>query len=112
VDREYGRLVQCYGTANFMEAFLTVRLSRPGAPQQVRTMLAAVGDLKGRMQPEVLAASTVRTEARFRADYSAVGDRLQSEFGRASNPDTALQTNMRTLSGCETDVQRWRGAPR
>jgi len=35
VSRDYTRLVQCYGTADFMGAITRIQASRPGAPKQV-----------------------------------------------------------------------------
>lgn len=109
MPRDYQRLVQCYGTANFMEAVTRVRANRPGATADVRNLVTELIRLQGAMQPMVLIASDVRTERRFRTDYTAVGDRLQRELGASRNPEATLQTNLRTVQACQRDVIRWRG---
>lgn len=109
MPRDYQRLVQCYGTANFMEAVTRVRANRPGATADVRNLVTELIRLQGAMQPMVLIASDNRTERRFRADYTAVGDRLQRELGASRNPEAALQANLRTVQACQRDVVRWRG---
>ena len=38
VSRDYTRLVQCYGTADFMGAITRIQASRPGAPKQVMSL--------------------------------------------------------------------------
>lgn len=109
MPRDYQRLVQCYGTANFMEAVTRVRANRPGATADVRNLVTELIRLQGAMQPMVLIASDARTERRFRADYTAVGDRLQRDLGASRNPEATLQTNLRTVQACQRDVVRWRG---
>lgn len=109
VATEYNRLVQCYGTADFMAAFTRVRASRPGATPQLVQMANQISALKSGMQPMVLAASTVKTEPRFRADYNRVATNVQNQIARGRNPDAALQTQLRTLNSCSPDIRRWRG---
>jgi hypothetical protein len=108
-DRDYNRLVQCYGTANFAEALFNVQARRAGAGSPAASAAAQTAGLKAAMQPLVLAASTVHTEAKFRADYGAVGDRLQRNFAAAANPQTVLQGSLATVNACRTDINRWRG---
>lgn len=109
MPRDYQRLVQCYGTTNFMEAVTRVRANRPGATADVRNLVTELIRLQGAMQPMVLIASDDRTERRFRTDYTAVGDRLQRELGASRNPEATLQTNLRIVQACQRDVVRWRG---
>lgn len=108
-DRDYNRLVQCYGTANFAEALFNVQARRAGAGSPAASAAAQTAGLKAAMQPLVLAASTVHTEAKFRADYGAIGDRLQRNFAAASNPQTVLQGSLATVNACRADINRWRG---
>lgn len=109
VATQYTRLTQCYGTADFMAAFMRVRANRPGAAPQLRAVADQISGMKGQMQPFVLAASTVRTEARFRADYDRVAKNISAQIARARNPDAVIQTQLRTLDTCSRDVNRWRG---
>lgn len=108
-DRDYNRLVQCYGTANFAEALFNVQARRAGAGSSAASAAAQTAGLKAAMQPLVLAASTVHNEAKFRADYGAIGDRLQRNFAAASNPQTVLQGSLATVNACRADINRWRG---
>jgi hypothetical protein len=110
VARDYNRLVQCYGTANFMEAVTRVRAARAGADPNIRAMLGQLINVQGAMQPMVLVASDARTERRFRADYTAVGNRLQTQLRASTNAEASLQGNLRLVQGCERDINRWRGA--
>jgi len=67
VSRDYTRLVQCYGTADFMGAITRIQASRPGAPKQVVGVAREIMALSDAMQPMVLAASTVRPPGPARA---------------------------------------------
>lgn len=109
VARDYTRLVQCYGTADFMGAVTRVQAGRPGAPPQMAAAARQITGLQGMMQPLVLASSTLRGEARFRADYDAVARRGQSEMARSANPNAVMQAQLRVLDACQADVRRWRG---
>jgi hypothetical protein len=109
VARDYGRLVQCYGTADFMGAVTRVQASRPGAPPAMVDMARRIAAMQNLMQPLVLAASTVRGEARFRADYDAVARREQAQLARAGDPNATLQARLRALDACQPDIRRWRG---
>lgn len=109
VSTEYNRLVQCYGTADYLSALMRVRAARPGSTPQIRGLANQITGLKAQMQPFVLAASTVRTEARFRADYDRVARNIGTSVGRAANPDAVIQTHLRAMDGCNRDVRRWRG---
>ncbi|NJR20085.1 MAG: hypothetical protein HC777_00265 [Hyphomonadaceae bacterium] len=68
-------MTQCYGTADFMGAVTRIQASRPGASAQIVGVARTIAALQDGMQPMVLAASTVRGEARFRADYDAIARR-------------------------------------
>jgi hypothetical protein len=109
VTRDYVRLTQCYGIADFMGAVTRIQASRPGATAQVVNVARSISGLQGAMQPMVLAASTVRGEARFRADYDAVARRGQSELATSRTPNVTMQRRLATLDACRGDVSRWRG---
>jgi hypothetical protein len=108
VSRDYTRLVQCYGTADFMGAITRIQASRPGAPKQVVGVAREIMALSDAMQPMVLAASTVRGEPRFRADYDAFARQGQRELAGAKNPNAVMQRRLATLEACRRDVTRWR----
>ena len=108
VSREYTRLVQCYGTADFMGAITRIQASRPGAPKQVIGVAREIMALSDAMQPMVLAASTVRGEPRFRSDYDAFARQSQRELAGAKNPNVVMQRRLATLEACRRDVTRWR----
>lgn len=109
VATDYTRLTQCYGTADFMSAFMRVRANKPGAAPQLRAVANQIAGMKGQMQPFVLAASTVRTEARFRADYDRVARGISTQIARARNPDATIQAQLRGLDSCSRDLNRWNG---
>lgn len=109
VTRDYVRLTQCYGTADFMGAVTRIQASRPGATAQVVGVARSIAALQDGMQPMVLAASTVRGEARFRADYDAIARRGQNELATSRTPNTTMQRRLATLDACRADVIRWRG---
>ena len=109
VTRDYVRLTQCYGTADFMGAVTRIQAGRPGATPQVKNVARSIAALQDGMQPLVLAASTVRTEARFRADYDAVARRGQNELASSRTPNVTMQRRLATLDACRADVVRWRG---
>jgi hypothetical protein len=108
VSRDYTRLVQCYGTADFMGAVTRIQASRPGAPAQVVGVAREIMALSDAMQPMVLAASTVRGEPRFRSDYDAFARQSQRELAGAKNPNLVMQRRLATLEACRRDVTRWR----
>ena len=108
VTKDYTRLVQCYGTADFMGAITRIQASRPGAPKQVIGVAREIMALSDAMQPMVLAASTVRGEPRFRADYDAFARQGQRELASAKNPNAVMQRRLATLEACRRDVTRWR----
>lgn len=108
VSKDYTRLVQCYGTADFMGAITRIQASRPGAPKQVVGVAREIMALSDAMQPMVLAASTVRGEPRFRADYDAFARQGQRELAGAKNPNAVMQRRLATLEACRRDVTRWR----
>jgi hypothetical protein len=108
VSRDYTRLVQCYGTADFMGAITRIQASRPGATKQVVGVAREIMALSDAMQPMVLAASTVRGEPRFRADYDAFARQGQRELAGSKNPNVVMQRRLATLEACRRDVTRWR----
>ena len=108
VSSDYTRLVQCYGTADFMGAITRIQASRPGAPKQVVGVAREIMALSDAMQPMVLAASTVRGEPRFRADYDAFARQGQRELAGSKNPNAVMQRRLATLEACRRDVTRWR----
>lgn len=109
VTRDYARLTQCYGTADFMGAVTRIQASRPGATSQIKGVARSIGALQDGMQPMVLAASTVKTEARFRADYDAVARRGQSELASSKTPNVVMQRRLAILDACRANVLAWRG---
>jgi hypothetical protein len=109
VTRDYVRLTQCYGVADFMGAVTRIQASRPGATPQVVNVARSIATLQDAMQPMVLAASTVRTEARFRADYDAIARRGQQELATSRTPNVTMQRRLASLDACRADVVRWRG---
>jgi hypothetical protein len=109
VSRDYVRLTQCYGIADFMGAVTRIQASRPGATPQVINVARSIATLQNAMQPMVLAASTVRTEARFRADYDAIARRGQQELASSRTPNVTMQRRLASLDACRADVVRWRG---
>jgi hypothetical protein len=109
VTRDYVRLTQCYGIADFMGAVTRIQASRPGATPQIVGVARSISGLQDAMQPMVLAASTVRGEARFRADYDAIARRGQSELASSRAPNVTMQRRLATLDACRADVVRWRG---
>ena len=108
VSRDYSRLVQCYGTADFMGAITRIQASRPGAPKQVVGVAREIMALSDAMQPMVLAASTVRGEPRFRADYDAFARQGQRELAGSKDANAVMQRRLATLEACRRDVTRWR----
>ena len=108
VSSDYTRLVQCYGTADFMGAITRIQASRPGASKQVVGVAREIMALSDAMQPMVLAASTVRGEPRFRADYDAFARQGQRELAGSKNPNVVMQRRLATLEACRRDVIRWR----
>lgn len=109
VARDYVRLTQCYGIADFMGAVTRIQASRPGATPQIIGVARSIGALQDGMQPMVLAASTVRTEARFRRDYDAIARRGQQELATSRTPNVTMQRRLASLDACRADVVRWRG---
>lgn len=109
VTRDYVRLTQCYGVADFMGAVTRIQASRPGATPQIVGVARSIAGLQDAMQPMVLAASTVRTEARFRADYDAIARRGQQELATSRTPNVTMQRRLASLDACRADVVRWRG---
>jgi hypothetical protein len=109
VTRDYVRLTQCYGMADFMGAVTRIQASRPGATPQIVNVARTISGLQDAMQPMVLAASTVRGEARFRSDYDAVARRGQTELATSRTPNVTMQRRLATLDACRADVTRWRG---
>jgi hypothetical protein len=109
VARDYARLTQCYGIADFMGAVTRIQASRPGASAQIINVARSIATLQDGMQPMVLAASTVRTEARFRADYDAIARRGQQELATSRTPNVTMQRRLASLDACRADVLRWRG---
>ena len=109
VAKDYNRLVQCYGTLDFASAFMQVRASKPGAAPQLKTLAGQLDGLKKGMQPFVLAASTVKSEAKFRADYSAVSTKAQNQFFAAPNPDAFMQSKLQMANACQNDARKWAG---
>ncbi len=109
VTRDYVRLTQCYGIADFMGAVTRIQASRPGATPQIVSVARSIAALQDGMQPMVLAASTVRTEARFRADYDAIARRGQQELATSRTPNVTMQRRLASLDACRADVVRWRG---
>jgi hypothetical protein len=109
VTRDYVRLTQCYGIADFMGAVTRIQASRPGATPQIVRVAQSIATLQDGMQPMVLAASTVRTEARFRADYDAIARRGQQELATSRTPNVTMQRRLASLDACRADVVRWRG---
>jgi hypothetical protein len=107
--RDYVRLTQCYGMADFMGAVTRIQASRPGATPQIVNVARSISALQEGMQPMVLAASTVRGEARFRADYDAIARRGQNELATSRTPNVTMQRRLATLDACRADVLRWRG---
>jgi hypothetical protein len=107
--RDYVRLTQCYGIADFMGAVTRIQASRPGATPQIVRVAQSIAALQDGMQPLVLAASTVRTEARFRADYDAIARRGQQELATSRTPNVTMQRRLASLDACRADVVRWRG---
>ena len=108
VATDYTRLVLCYGTADFMGAITRIQASRPGAPAQVVNVAREIMALSDAMQPMVLAASTVRGEPRFRADYDAFARQGQRELASSKNPNALMQRRLATLEACRKDIVRWR----
>jgi hypothetical protein len=109
VTRDYVRLTQCYGIADFMGAVTRIQASRPGATPQIVGVARSIGGLQDAMQPMVLAASTVRGEARFRSDYDAIARNGQRELATSRTPNVTMQRRLATLDACRADVVRWRG---
>jgi hypothetical protein len=109
ITRDYVRLTQCYGIADFMGAVTRIQASRPGATPQIVAVARSIGGLQDAMQPMVLAASTVRGEARFRTDYDAIARNGQRELATSRTPNLTMQRRLATLDACRTDVARWRG---
>jgi hypothetical protein len=109
VTRDYVRLTQCYGIADFMGAVTRIQATRPGATQQIIGVARSIAGLQDAMQPMVLAASTVRGEARFRADYDVIARNGQRELATSRTPNVTMQRRLATLDACRGDISRWRG---
>lgn len=109
VAKDYNRLVQCYGTLDFTSAFMQVRANKAGANPQIKGLAAQLDGLKKGLQPFVLAASTVKSEAKFRADYSAVSTKVQNQFFAAPNPDAFMQSKLQMANACQKDARGWAG---
>jgi hypothetical protein len=108
VTKDYARLVKCYGTADFLGAITRIQASRPGAPPQIVGVAREIMALSDAMQPMVLAASTVRGEPRFRADYDGVARAGQRDLAASKNPNATMQGRLAVLESCRRDVTRWR----
>lgn len=109
VGRDYVRLTQCYGIADFMGAVTRIQVARPSATPQIVGVARTIGAMQEAMQPMVLAASTVRTEARFRRDYDAIARRGQAELATSKTPNATMTRRLATLDACRVDIARWRG---
>jgi hypothetical protein len=109
VSRDYVRLTQCYGMADFMGALTRVQAARPGATPQILGVARTISGMQEAMQPMVLAAATVRSEARFRRDYDAIARRGQAELATSKTPNATMTRRLATLDACRADIARWRG---
>lgn len=109
INRDYNRLVTCYGTADYMAAFTKVRANRAGSPPGLKIMAEQVAGLKYQMQPMVLVASSYKTEAKFRTDYDKTARSVQNRISAATNPDPIFQSQLKLLNSCQADLKKWRG---
>lgn len=109
VEKNYNRFVQCYGTLDFMSAFMEVRAKQPNTNKGLKGLSSQLSNLKNGLQPFVLATSTLKTEEQFRKDYSAVSDKTSDRFFNAKNPEAELQGNLKTINSCQQDARKWAG---
>ena len=107
VTKNYNRLVQCYGTADFLGAFTNVRASSPGANPQLKKMAASIDAQKGQMQPFVLASMQTIAADKFRADYDKIARNVQNQVFGAKDFNVALNKQLATLNSCGKDIQKW-----
>ncbi len=108
-SKDYKRLTQCYGTADFVGALMRVRASQVGAPKQLAMVADQIGGLQAQMQPFVLATSTVYSEVKFRNDYDAIAKGVKKKVFGQKDTGKAMQPYLKTLDACGKDINKWRG---
>lgn len=109
VEKDYNRLVQCYGTADFLGALTKIRASSPGANPALKGIAGYIAAMKPQMQPFVLASSRVKTEPKFRKDYDLVARKVEKSVFAQADFNKALNPHLKTLDGCSKDINKWRG---
>lgn len=109
VTKNYKRLVQCYGTADFLGAFTDVRASSPGANPQLKKMAASINAQKAQMQPFVLATTQTIPADKFRTDYDKAARGVQNQVFAAKDFNLALNKQLATLNSCGKDLRIWAG---
>ena len=109
VGKNYKRLVQCYGTADFLGAFTDVRASSPGANPQLKKMATSINAQKAQMQPFVLATTQTVPADKFRADYDKAARVVQNQVFGAKDFNLALNKQLATLNSCGKDMRTWAG---
>lgn len=109
VAKNYKRLVQCYGTADFLGAFTDVRASSPGANPQLKKMAASINAQKAQMQPFVLATTQTIAADKFRSDYDKAARGVQNQVFGAKDFNLALNKQLATLNSCNKDMRIWAG---
>jgi hypothetical protein len=107
--KNYNRLVQCYGTADFLGALTNVRAGQAGATPQIKGIAMSIASLKAQMQPFVLATAQVKPETTFRKDYDKVARVVQNKVFASPDFNAALRPHLMTLDSCQKDVKKWRG---
>lgn len=109
VAKDYKRLTQCYGTADFIGALMRVRANQAGASKQLGAIADQIGGMQAQMQPFVLASSTVNTEKKFRTDYDLVAKGVKKKVFGQKDMGKAMQPYLKTLDACGKDIYKWRG---
>ncbi len=108
-SKDYKRLTQCYGTADFIGALMRVRANQTGAPKQLGAIADQIGGMQAQMQPFVLASSTVFTEQKFRNDYDLIAKGVKKKVFGQKDMGKAMQPYLKTLDACGKDIYKWRG---
>lgn len=109
VKKDYPRLTQCYGTADFLGALTKIRASAPGASAGLKGLAAQINGMKAQMQPFVLASTRTIADTKFRKDYDLVAKKVEKSVFSKTDFNAALSPHLKTLDACNKDLVKWRG---
>lgn len=109
VKKDYPRLTQCYGTADFLGALTKIRASAPNANPGLKAISAQINGMKSQMQPFVLASTRTIPDAKFRKDYDIAARKVEKSVFSKADFNAALNPHLKTLDACNKDIIKWRG---